>query len=62
MTYGSRPEPSGTSEQDDCVMMIVDALRSKFGDNALAVSRAQFETASEQSRISWAMIVGHLSV
>ena len=43
-------------------MMIVDALRSKFGDNALAVSRAQFETASEQSRISWAMIAGHLIV
>lgn len=55
---------SGDHEHDhdfDSVKVIVDALRAKFGDDALTVARIQQSHALPESDDAWAEIVMRLS-
>jgi hypothetical protein len=49
-----RPEGDDTEAADT---MLAEALRSVFGDGALAVALLQLEGASEKSRDGWLQII-----
>jgi hypothetical protein len=56
-------DPSNTNDDHnfDAVTVIVEALRAKFGNEALAVARIQQSCALPESDDAWAEIVMRLS-
>ena len=52
----------GSEESLDTVVMIGDALRQKFGAEALAVAKLQRDLSNEETLAKWDEIVAHLKV
>ena len=58
----SGPTKYAAERDIDTVGIIVDALRTKFGDEAADVAEAQRMVSSGKSRSTWAQIVERLRV
>jgi hypothetical protein len=53
-------EPT-TGDERATIALIVDALRDKFGDRAIAIAQAQLASADGEARNTWSAIVEMLT-